>query len=236
MEHEDKLRQLLGSTDEKSVAVAMEIIKGQNTFEHYLADYHALKIHFFGSQHTSLEAKDVAFFNQPEIERYGSLVTLTPTIKRLQHLQSLTLYMNQISNLPAELGQLEQLEKLQLNFNEIDKLPPEIGNLAQLKILWLHDNHLITLPKEIGKLTQLQELDLSSNRLSSLPKEIGKLTQLKELSLAGNQLTNLPPSICVLSSLQKLDLSRNPLPKALVQQISAALPNCEVSFEQSNGI
>lgn len=228
--YSNKLLELLQSVDEKSVAVAMEIIKGQNTFEHYLADYHALKTHFFGSKHTPLEAKDVAFFNQSEIQRYGSLVTLTPAIKRLQHLQSLTLYMNQISNLPAELGQLGKLEKLQLNFNEIDKLPPEIGNLAQLKVLWLHDNLLTTLPREIGNLTQLQELDLSNNRLSSLPKEIGNLTQLKDLSLAGNQLTDLPLSICLLSSLQKLDLSRNPLPEALVQQVRMGLSGCEVTF------
>ncbi|EAY31148.1 leucine-rich repeat domain-containing protein [Microscilla marina] len=230
MEHTDKLLQLLNSTDEKSVAVGLEILKGRSGFDQYLADYATLYECFLGVRPVPLTAAHLVIFNQPALRRFGHQVVLPPEIVRLQKLQSLTLYNTDIQALPSEIGQLTQLNELKLNFNALQQIPSEISDLAQLQILWLHHNQLVQLPKSIGKLQALQELDLSANQLQTLPEEVGQLHQLKELSLEGNQLTRLPSSIGHLPHLHQLYLSRNPLPLDTIEQLRKALPGCEVFF------
>ena len=80
--------------------------------------------------------------------------------------------------------------------NQLSSLPAEIGQLTNLQTLYLNDNQLSSLPAEFGQLTNLQALDLRSNQLSSLPAEFGHLhSSLKKLTLDGNPLESLPPEI-----------------------------------------
>ena len=64
--------------------------------------------------------------------------------------------------------EIECIEALDLGGNNITYLPAEIGNLTNLQRLYLDGNALSSLPSEIGNLTNLQWLDLGGNALSSL--------------------------------------------------------------------
>ncbi|MEP0930205.1 leucine-rich repeat domain-containing protein [Leptolyngbya sp. PL-A2] len=134
---------------------------------------------------------------------------------------------NEITSLPAEIGQLQNLKTLQASGNwrykyrdsyptatpgnQLSALLPEIGQLTSLQRLDISSNQLSALPPEIGQLTSLRTLYLSSNQLSALPPEIGQLTSLQRLDISSNQLSALPPEIGQLTSLQRLDISSNQL-------------------------
>ena len=84
------------------------------------------------------------------------------------------------------------LQGMLLSNNQLTNVPAEIGQLTSLEVLYLRDNKLTSVPAEIGQLTSLVELDLDGNRLTSVPAEIGQLTSLKVLELGHNQLTSVP--------------------------------------------
>ena len=63
--------------------------------------------------------------------------------------------------------------------DELTNVPAEIGQLTSLKELHLSGHKLTSVPAEIGQLTSLDWLYLSGNKLTSLPAEIGQLTSLK---------------------------------------------------------
>ena len=114
---------------------------------------------------------------------------------------------NQLTSLPAEIGQLTSLRELDLGGNQLTSLPAEIGQLTSLEKLDLDGNQLTSVPAEIGQLTSLEQLGLDSNQLTSLPAEIGQLTSLRVLSLGGNQLTSLPAEIGQLTCAEDVDLA-----------------------------
>lgn len=80
-------------------------------------------------------------------------------------LEFLYLGGNQLTSIPAEMGQLSRLESLALSDNQITKLPCELKHLTHLKSLSLHNNQLQMLPKGIIELTNLIELSLRGNPL-----------------------------------------------------------------------
>ena len=126
----------------------------------------------------------------------GNQLTSVPAeIGQLTSLDRLWLDGNQLTSLPAEIGQLTSLTELNLGGNQLTSVPTEIGQLTSLRSLNLGQNQLTSLPGEIGQLTSLRGLRLYHNRLTSVSAEIGQLTSLKALSLESNQLTNLPARI-----------------------------------------
>jgi Leucine-rich repeat (LRR) protein len=134
-------------------------------------------------------------------------------ITKLANLQTLLLYDNKLSSLPAEIGQLKNLIDLFLDCNFITSLPPEIGDLTSLWQLCINSNQLSALPPEIGRLENLAHLLLSGNKLTILPDSLCKLSNLLELQIGGNQLINIPTGIGRLNSLEGLYLSGNRLSK-----------------------
>ncbi len=129
---------------------------------------------------------------------------------------------NQLSgNLPSELGNLAALEYLNLGGNQITGLPAQIGQLTDLVSLTLNNNNLSSLPNGIGSLSALEYLNLNYNPITALPGTIGQLTQLVSLSVYDNQLTTLPASVGQMSNLENLFLYRNPL-TSLPDQLAQA--------------
>ena len=59
--------------------------------------------------------------------------------------------------------------------NQLTTLPAEIGQQKNLLDLWIENNQLTTLPAEIGQLQNLRWLYLKNNPLHSLPDSLKRL-------------------------------------------------------------
>lgn len=98
----------------------------------------------------------------------------------------------------------DKVTKLYLYGEDLTTLPAEIGQLTNLQDFFLWRSQLSSLPAEIGQLANLRSLDLGGNQLSSLPLEIRELSKLKYLDLRGNPVPT-PPEI-----LGPKDLTKDP--------------------------
>ena len=142
----------------------------------------------------------------------GNELTSVPAeIGQLTSLTHLYLHDNQLTSLPAEILQLTSLTELCLGYNHLESLPAEIGQLASLSKLDLGDNELTSVAAELWQLTSLRTLGLRANQLTKLPAEIGQLTSLVRLDLSDNRLTILPLEIGQLTALKELNLCDNEL-------------------------
>ena len=95
--------------------------------------------------------------------------------------------------LPAGLGDLgPELKFLSLYGNQISELPTELGALTGLTVLRLNYNAITSVPTDIGALTGLTSLALQNNAITAVPSELGALTGLRFLSLEDNQLAGVP--------------------------------------------
>ena len=61
---------------------------------------------------------------------------------------------------------------MSLKYNQLTSLPAEIGQLTSLERLDLFVNQLTSLPAEIWQLTSLEGLSLNGNQLTSVPAAI----------------------------------------------------------------
>ena len=124
----------------------------------------------------------------------------------------LALYLdgNQLTSVPAELGNLSSLKVLDLSGNHLISVPAELGQLAALVTLNLSENQLTGVPAALGQLATLSELYLSDNQLSSVPASLGNLSSLTDMYLEGNLLTRVPAELGNLAALKHLHLTGNP--------------------------
>ncbi|XP_017004952.2 leucine-rich repeat and calponin homology domain-containing protein isoform X1 [Drosophila takahashii] len=112
-------------------------------------------------------------------------------------LQVLLVSNNRLASLPDELGRLDQtLTDLDASYNQLTNLPARLGELRTLRSLSLRSNHLMYLPRELTCLS-LISLDVSNNKIASLPLEIRHMSTLVELQLENNPLTSPPASLCM---------------------------------------
>jgi Leucine-rich repeat (LRR) protein len=93
-------------------------------------------------------------------------------------LERLDLSNNQLIGAPqSQIQKLIKLKELNLSGNNLTGLPAELGQLKQLETLNVSNNELTGLPMEIGNLTQLRVFDISGNPFSArdLDEIAGKL-------------------------------------------------------------
>ncbi len=131
----------------------------------------------------------------------------------------LSLGANQLTELPAEIGNLTSLRSLFLGDNQLTGLPPEIGDLAGLERLWVGNNRLTAIPKSMVKLEKLNqgrssikvfgEFVSSGRIVCRLGRPLRRTP--KGLDLSHNLLTILPTEINQLKEEWGIDLSGNPL-------------------------
>ena len=95
-----------------------------------------------------------------------------------------------LSELPAAIGQLTQLESLILG-----KSLKEYEELGERYLQKVSGNHLQTLPIELCALSKLRKLEISGNPLGRIPDVVTQMTQLEELILIRTDLTEIPEAI-----------------------------------------
>jgi Leucine-rich repeat (LRR) protein len=137
------------------------------------------------------------------------------------NLESLSMNINMINFLPADMGKLTKLTSLSLNLNKISSLPAEMANLKNLKTLDLGKNNFNAFPEVITGYSNLEVLNFENNPITALPATINGLKNLKELNLASCfDLLVLPPQIGELTNLETLDLSNCAKLKSLPKELN----------------
>ncbi|KAI4386178.1 hypothetical protein MLD38_004133 [Melastoma candidum] len=100
-------------------------------------------------------------------------------------------------HLVPELGKLEHLQYLELYKNNIQgTIPSELGNLKSLISLDLYNNNLTgTIPRSLGKLKSLVFLRLNDNKLNGpIPRELAGISSLKVVDVSRNDLCGTIPT------------------------------------------
>jgi hypothetical protein len=92
---------------------------------------------------------------------------------------------NQIRTLPAA-ALPPHLRWLILTDNQLTELPAEIGNCPRLEKLMLAGNQLTTLPDSLARCTNLGLLRIAANQLTELPAWLLSMPRLSWLAYAGN--------------------------------------------------
>ncbi|XP_056394973.1 E3 ubiquitin-protein ligase LRSAM1 isoform X2 [Hyla sarda] len=126
----------------------------------------------------------------------SNLLPKSCQILDLATLKVLDLHDNQISSLPADIGQLKSLRVLNVERNILRSLPDSIGDLVQLQTLNVNGNKLKLLPTTIGGLHSLRTLNVSENRLRELPRSLANVRTLETLTLDASGMVFPPASVC----------------------------------------
>lgn len=130
-------------------------------------------------------------------------------IEQLIGLTHLSLYKNEITELPALLP--EHLEVLNLAANHLKQA--SFKGLKKLKKLYLFRNQLTELSLE--NLTSLQELKANNNVLVTM--EMMDVPELEKVYLFDNQLEDI--ALAPLSALTYMDVRHNPMPDELYDEM-----------------
>jgi len=150
-------------------------------------------------------------------------------LQQLQHLKTLSLRLNNLSEFPQEILNLPNIENIDLSSNPktIIETLPDMSTMVNLKTISFAygqttekvvlerfepdnpNNYVNTVSENIGTAISLENLDLQTAHIRHLPESIGNLKNLKVLNLGVNQLTELPESIGNLSNLEELSLNHN---------------------------
>ena len=150
---------------------------------------------------------------------------LTREIYSLAHLETLALSSNNLSAMPAALGDLPQLRRILLDGNKITSVSPDIVRLRHVTEIRLDGNRLSEFPLVLTELATLRRLGLSRNKIGpSIPAQVRKLGNLVELDLDHNMIERLPRGLAFLQrSLQQLGLAFNRLKDvpAVVAELTA---------------
>lgn len=143
-------------------------------------------------------------------------------MKGIQEIDRLLLYLerNELTQLPAEIGDMANVTVIFAKENRLSELPDEITLLKDLKAIYLDKNVIETFPPQFFKFAQfirpnLIKIGLSSNKIKVLPDNIGDLAPLGiyHFNLANNELEEVPSSIGELKGLRVLHLDGNHLKK-----------------------
>ncbi len=122
------------------------------------------------------------------------------------NLEKLSLFQNELKELPPVIYKLKKLKNLNLGYNQINIISDELGKLTNLETITLHGNPLVYLS---DKCLSLINLFYDNSDLPIIPDFIFNLKSLKNLSLVSNNLKLIPEEIANLENLEILSLGHN---------------------------
>ncbi|XP_038998573.1 leucine-rich repeat protein 1-like [Hibiscus syriacus] len=114
---------------------------------------------------------------------------LVPDLGKLERLQYLELYMNNmVGSIPEEIGELKSLVSLDLYHNNLTgSIPAPLSKLSNLKFMRLNSNLLIgRIPRQLTQLQNLKIFDVSNNDLCGTIPTTGAFSKFKEESFRNN--------------------------------------------------
>ena len=155
----EKFLQLLHSSDESNVALALQIATGDPTLQAEVDPYLEL----------------ASFF--PKVTRLPS------ESAKIRYLLSKEVHLDnqEIEYVPPLIHCLTQVRELYLDENQLFMLPTKISQLKKLALLSLHDNELTEIPEVIFEMPWLEYLDISNNPIELEEPPIG-LKKMQKLS------------------------------------------------------
>jgi Leucine-rich repeat (LRR) protein len=127
--------------------------------------------------------------NLQVLSLYDNNISNIPSLAGLTHLQMLYLYDNNISDISALAG-LTNLESLTLLNNNISDISP-LASLANLEQLYLGSNNISDI-SPLASLTNLTYIELYNNNISDISPLVGFLS-LRELYLQDNNISDISP-------------------------------------------
>ncbi|KAL4309644.1 hypothetical protein GQ457_01G001780 [Hibiscus cannabinus] len=114
---------------------------------------------------------------------------LVPELGKLERLQYLELYMNNlVGPIPEEIGELKSLVSLDLYHNNLTgSIPVSLSKLSSLKFMRLNSNRLTgRIPRQLTKLQSIKIFDVSNNDLCGTIPTTGSLSKFTEESFRNN--------------------------------------------------
>lgn len=110
--------------------------------------------------------------------------------------QALDLDGNQLTSIPADIGQCRGLEILRLSRNRLRSVPTSLQGCHRLKLLAISDNVITCLPPPLGNCAALESIEAADNALVDVPASLSRLARLRTLVLNGNgDLKGIPGEI-----------------------------------------
>lgn len=143
---------------------------------------------------------------------FNCFTHVPPVVFELKYLLHLSLLNNQISRLPADIGNLSRLTHMYFGRNKLQFLPNVFHRLPNLQTVSFKNNFLAFLPASFKHLKKLTQLELGHNCFRNIPEILFNLPELKVLDLEHNRIQLVSPDIAtLLDSIVSLDLEGNPL-------------------------
>jgi len=153
------------------------------------------------------------------------LTTFPKDIGKLEHLEYLECYLNDIDSIPTNFAELSNLQALSLEYNCLRDLPDSFANLNKLLYLDLSKNDFEHFPECLNKMKSLRVLNLCFTKIQSA--FIKNSQTLVNLYLMANQLTQF--ILEGLNHLRYLALSSNKLTQFIVKERHNELIHLDLS-------
>lgn len=135
----------------------------------------------------NLASVKALFLNENEYEQ-GELSRTFDLISAMPELRTLNISNSKLTKIPGNVNKLKNLEYFYAYGNDLTTLPAAIGQLTKLKTLSVSSNkNFKTLPPTVGALSNLERLELSYTSVAALPGVNG----LKKLKYLVIRKTNL---------------------------------------------